>query len=237
MSTATTIVNGVAVPNANANANPWEVKASSGGGGEGERFLCPAGNHAGMITALIHAGTVSNNFGESANTIILAYQLLKRREDGKPYVLADKYTFSLNTKANFRKVVESVIGRTLADGEPFDPRDLVGRMVLVGVKHAPSKDGTKTYDNIASIGPLPDGFPSPSVDQFDHDPIVWSVFDGIPFPAREAEWLPWVYGQSVQSIVENSAEVRARQTSNVPPPPGKPGSAYQPQAANDDIPY
>lgn len=214
-------------------ASPWEIKASSGGGGGGEQFVCPAGNHVGMITGLVHAGTISNNFGESANTIILAYQLLKKREDGKPYVLAEKYTFSLNTKANFRKIVEAVIGRTLAEGEAFDPRDLVGKVVLVGVKNAPSKDGTKTYDNVSGISQLPEGFPEPSIEQFPHEPFVWSVLDGEPFPAERAAWLPWVYGHSVQSIVENSAEVRARQSADIPPPPGRPGSPYQPPVGDD----
>lgn len=209
-------------------ANPWEVKASSGGGGGGEAYVCPAGNHVGQITGLVHAGTVSNNFGESANTIILVYQLLKKREDGKPYVLASKYTYSLNTKANFRKVVESVVGRTLADGEAFDPRDLVGRTVLVSVKNSPSKDGSRMYDDVGGVSQLPEGFPEPSLDQFPHEPFVWSVLDGTPFPAERAGWMPWVYGHSIQSIVENSAEVRGRQgKADDYPPPGRPGSAYK----------
>lgn len=214
MSTATTVPG-------TAPVNPWNKTASSGSGGGGEYFLCPSGNHVGTITGLIHAGTVSNNFGESADTIILAFQLMKKQEDGRPFVLADKYTYSLNTKANFRKVVEAVEGRSLADGESYDPRDLVGRVVLVSVKHSQGKGDKagQTYHNVAGVSALPEGFPAPDDSQFPIEPLVWSVMDGTPFPAERAGWLPWVYGHSVQSIVENSAEVRARQSGVTMPPP------------------
>lgn len=221
-------------------SSPWNKTASSGGGGGGEYHLCPAGSHIAQITGLIHAGTVSNNFGESADTIILAYQLAKKTPDGQPFVLADKYTFSLNTKANFRKVVEAVEGRTLADGESYDPRDLVGKVVLVSVKHSQSKDGTKTYHNLTGVSSMPEGLPAPDDSQFPIEPLVWSVLDGTAFPVNAGEWLPWVYGVNAKTICENSEEFKARKSgmgSQFGPAPGRPGSEFKPPANDDDIPY
>jgi hypothetical protein len=78
---------------------------------------------------------------------------------GKAYMLNKRYTLSLADKANLRHDLESWRGKpfTAAELEGFDVEVLYGVNCLLGVKHEPSKDGTRTYANVSAILPLTKG--------------------------------------------------------------------------------
>jgi hypothetical protein len=75
--------------------------------------------------------------------------------NGKRYMLNKRYTLSLADKANLRHDLESWRGKpfTAAELEGFDVEVLYGVNCLLGIKHEPSKDGTKTYANVSAILP------------------------------------------------------------------------------------
>jgi hypothetical protein len=205
----------------------WTKQANSGGGG-GDYELVPAGNHMSIVCGLFDVGTHTESFkGEGpkdTEKIAVVMQLAKRGADGKNYVVADKFTFSLNEKAKFRKFVEGVLGRPLGDDEDFDPRQLVGRPVLTNVVHEPR--GEKTYHRLAGVSPLPDGITAPDpATTYSFPCVIWGVGDGEPFPAEHEPWLPWIYGQTIRSMAENCHEVRGRQRQAAPPPAANGGYA------------
>lgn len=69
--------------------------------------------------------------------------------------LWDRMSPSLNEKARMFKLVKAIVGaegiKTLRD---FDPETLVGKQVMVVVENTPSKDGMRTFANIANYLPV-----------------------------------------------------------------------------------
>jgi hypothetical protein len=79
------------------------------------------------------------------------------RPDGSPQcVWSRAFTPSLNEKAALRKFLRQWLGRdlTAAEETEFDTEDLIGRGANVVVVHETSKDGEKTYANIAACTPM-----------------------------------------------------------------------------------
>lgn len=78
-------------------------------------------------------------------------------EDGRPFVVAKRYTASLHEKANLRHDLESWRGRAFTKDElkAFDLENVLGANCQINVVHNTKKD--KTYANIASIVPLAKG--------------------------------------------------------------------------------
>lgn len=184
--------------------NPWLMEA--GVGGDGEYVLCPAGNYPGTIIAIIdigHHDDVNKN-GKQINVhrLIVAFGLAKKRPDGKPYILVERYTWSMSDVSNFYKLACGVTGTKYKTGEQFDPRRLAGMPCMIQVTN--STKGEKVYHNIAGAAQFPEGLPPPIPTC---TPLVWSVFDRTPIP--DTSWIPYVYGDSVASLIESSDESKA----------------------------
>lgn len=192
-------------------ADIWGMEASNAEGG-GEYELCPAGNKNGAIVGLFDIGHQREEFnGESkmVRQLIVIYELKQRKKDGKPFVLGERYTWSMAKKAKFRKLAENVTGTSFADGARFDPRTLVGMPVSITIVHQPSrKDAAKTYHNIGSVSGLgEDTTPyTPTMSE-----MIWSVLSGTPFPTHLSADLPFIYGASIEDLAQGSREVRSRQ--------------------------
>jgi hypothetical protein len=187
--------------------DPWSMEVKTAGGGEYE--LCPAGNYPACICAMIDVGNHDANDKDGKpyqrRQLVLAFELAKKRKDGTPFVLAERYTWSMSNNSHFYTLATNLTGAK-REGERFDPRVLLGKFVMVQVTNNEStKNGkTKTYHNVGAVAQFPEGLPTP---QSVRTPVAWSVMQDEPPP--DTGWLPYVYGESVAKMIENSHEFRA----------------------------
>ncbi len=187
--------------------DPWSMDVTTKNG-NGDYVLCPAGNYAGTIVGLFdvghQAGTNKDGSTYDRRQLVLVFELAKKRPDGKPFVLAERYTWSMSNKSNFYGLACSLTGITFKDGDKFDPRKLLGMACMVQVSNTAPNDKGKQYHNIAGVAMFPEGLPAP---QPSVAPVCWSIFEGTPLP--ECSWVPYVYGESVPVMVESSTEFKA----------------------------
>lgn len=159
------------------------------------RELIPAGNYVARAYSFLHIGTVIENFqGESKlqNKVRIGWELptelkvFKEENGEQPLVISKEYSLSMNEKANLRKMLASWRGKDFSEDEAkgFDITKLVGVPCMLNIIHKPSKDGTKTYEEIGSISPMPKGMQCPAqvnankilqYDAFDNE-----IFDSLP---------------------------------------------------------
>lgn len=150
------------------------IKAPKKEGGDFE--IAPAGNHIARLYRIINLGNVPFTFqgeGKRGPKVRLYFELsnemIEYEKDGqkltKPFSVSAEYTLSMHKKAQLRKIVEGVVGEALDDEEAweFDIESLLGKVTLLNVIHKASKDGQKTYANIAGTSPLPKGMEAPAI--------------------------------------------------------------------------
>lgn len=192
MSTAT--VNGTV-------SNPFMMKAAPKSDG-GTYDLCPAGNHGGVLVAIVDLGTHEDSYQgkiRDSHNVVLAWELPGvKKPDGRPFVLAKQYGLSFTIRSNLRIMVETWRGRAFDDNEEFDVTKLLGKKCLVNVGHKPN--GDKAYHEIKSIGSLPQGMPvaDPTTES-----LLYTVDMGSPPPM---DFLPYLYGRAIPEIIAESKE-------------------------------
>lgn len=196
--------------------NPWEMKVGSGSSDGYEYVLCPPDNYPGTIVGIYDIGhqhvKLKDGTEQDVRKIVVVFELSEKRPtDGKPFILLERYTWSMRDNSNFYALVKNVTGSTFRDGETFNPLSLMGTHVMVGVTN--TQAGERTYHNVGSVGRFPKSFPAPP------EPvtklIAWSVLSGEPFP-REAESLPFVYGKSIYTLATESSEWKSRVAPSAP---------------------
>ncbi len=186
--------------------DPWEMEVGAGGG---DFEQCPPGNYPGNVVAMIDVGhqheTDKDGTGYLARKLVVAFKLTKRDSKGKPFIVAERYTWSMKDNSNFYSLACGLTGKKFQQGEKFNPKSIAGMpcMVQMASKDVISKkDGkTKTYTNIAGVAQFPEGLPFPTVDS---PPLCWSVAEGKPLP--DVSWIPRVYGDDVAKMVRESDE-------------------------------
>lgn len=175
------------------------IKANASSSQKFERKLIPAGNHVARCYGMIHIGTVTekNAMGElqTLNKVLIDWELplekavFNEEKGEQPFVFSKDFTLSMNEKANLRKLISSWRGKALSDSEAndFDITKLVGKECMLNIVHKASKDGTKTYANLAGVTPLPKGLECPKqinpTRVLDYDNWNQEVFLSLP------EWL------------------------------------------------
>ena len=130
--------------------------------------VVPQGNHLAICNAVIDLGMqpVSGMYPDPKPQLYLRFELpakpITYQKDGKdvtgPMSIGRALTASMSEKANLRKLIESWRGQAFTSDDAasnFDLKELLGKTCLVNVAHTKKKD--KTYANIVSITPLPDG--------------------------------------------------------------------------------
>jgi hypothetical protein len=196
--------------------------------------LAPEGSFAARLYSLIDLGTQETAFGVK-HQLFLSWEIDERTEDGKPFTVSRRFTWSLHEKSGLRSPVEALLGRKLADDElkfGFDIAQLLGATCLVTIEH--SMKGDRNYANVKSVSPLPKGMncqPAVNAKKF-----LWltgdgwniTVFDGL------TEWM--------RQTIEKSPEYHAlwAPKPKAKPVPSKPIAAQKPTIAddlNDAIPF
>lgn len=137
--------------------------------------ICPEGVHVARLFKIIYIGTVENEFNGQkywAPMVKLHWELpnepLKYKDkDGKEvesvFTISKELTLSMSGKANLRKLVEGMLGKSMTDDEAFDfdIDDLMGKTCMLNVIHKKSKDGEKTFAVINSAMPMMKGVSIP----------------------------------------------------------------------------
>lgn len=208
----------------------WGMKVAEGGGG-GDFTPCPTGNYPARIVAIFDIGhqtedktsnvvdpvtKVTTKVVSKADVrkLILLFELTKKQPDATPYVLPLRLTWSMNEQANLYKYVVSITGEKFAAGQDFDPRTLLGKVVMANITAGKPNDKGKVYTNISTLAQYPEGMPEPT---FQYELLLWSVLERKPFP--NADWLPYVYGKPIETLVKESTEYRDAVDRNAPTAP------------------
>lgn len=168
------------------------INATSSGA---SRELIPAGNYIARCYQMLHIGTITETIqGQQKvlNKVRIGWELpteLKvfRQENGEePCVISKEFTLSMHEKATLRKVLASWRGKDFTEGEAkcFDITKLLGISCMLNIIHKPSKDGLKTYEEIAGVSPMPKGVPCPQQINktivLDYDNFNYEVYNLLP---------------------------------------------------------
>ncbi len=134
--------------------------------------ITPEGNHVARFYQILHIGTITEQYqGEDkeVDKVRLTFELSNEKKEfvegqgEKPFVISQEYTYSMNSKANLRRVVEGIIGASLKDEEAdvFDLEQLLGNACLLNVVHKTAKTSGREYALIKGTSPLPKGTKAP----------------------------------------------------------------------------
>lgn len=185
----------------------------------------PADVHAGICIAVIDLGTHPTKFISPKtglpipkHEVRLVFELpFAKMEDGRPFVVMDKWNASLNEKAKLRAILEGWRGQKWPKGtvESFSMKDLLGKPGMVDVIHTPRADGGSwvNINSITRLGRNPEtGLPiklPPPVNtlkflELTREGFDAAVFDSLGQKTQEtirasAEW-PLLHSESVKTM-------------------------------------
>ena len=160
-----------------------------------QRQLIESGNYVARCYQMIHIGTVSEVIlGQQKiiNKVRIGWELptelkvFKEENGEQPCVISKEFTLSMNEKATLRKTLASWRGKDFSEDEAkcFDVTKLLGKPCMLNIIQKPSKDGTKLYNEIAGVTPLPKGFECPAQINdsilWDYDTANMNVFEKLP---------------------------------------------------------
>ena len=167
----------------------------------------PAGTFAAICYRFIDLGTQTSTFNNEtkrARKVMLSWELTdpdERMEDGRPWTISQRYTWSMHEKATLRKTLESWRGKTFEDGDfgpgGFDVRKLLGAPCMLTLIHADK--GDKTYTNISGVSKMPKGL---AAGDLVNEQVYFSLDD---FKAETLGKL----SDSLQTTIKSSPEYQA----------------------------
>lgn len=171
---------------------------------QGTFELPPADTHIATCYRIIDLGTQKVEWQGTVkfqHKILIGWELDAKMQDGRPFSMSKRYTYSSHEKATFRHDLESW------RGVPFTPYDLgkfqlanlLGKSCLMGIVHT-TKNG-KTYANISSIMKLPKGMAPPvlvnPLVEFDLDEFNQDIYNSLSQGLRETIALSPEYAKAV----------------------------------------
>lgn len=137
--------------------------------------ICPEGTHIARLFKIIYIGTVETEYeGKKSWTPMVKLQWELPNEPKKwtdkdgveqdgVFSISKELTFSMGKKANLRKLVEGMMGKSLSDDEAyeFDLDTVLGHACILNIVHKKTKDGQNTFAQINSATPLMKGMVAP----------------------------------------------------------------------------
>ena len=143
----------------------------------------PEGLQRAVCCDVVDLGVVETKFGRK-RMYQIRWQSEELQEDGKPYLILQRYAPSLHKKSNLRRDLESWRGKpfTEAETEQLDLETLLGKNCQINIVHNRSDDGT-TYANVKAIVPAAKGAPLLKVRDYERV----SERDGYVPPAADPE--------------------------------------------------
>jgi hypothetical protein len=129
---------------------------------EGGDFTpAPAGTFIARCYRFVDLGTHMNEFNGEKKTrheVLISWELSDEfMEDGKPFTINKRYTWSMHEKSTLRQHLEAwrkkQFGPEDFDGpQPFDTRNIVGKPCTLTIVNEKKQDG-KTIAKVTGVGP------------------------------------------------------------------------------------
>jgi hypothetical protein len=160
-----------------------------------QKELIPAGNYIARCYQMLHIGTVEENIQgdlKQMNKVRIGWELptelkvFNKEKGEQPCVISKEFTLSLSEKANLRKMLASWRGKDFSpkEAESFDITKLIGVPCMLNIIHKPAKDGSRHYEEIGSVSPMPKGMDCPAqvnaTSILDYDKFNKKLFDSLP---------------------------------------------------------
>jgi hypothetical protein len=131
----------------------------------------PAGTHLAICYRVLDLGTQDGTWEgkpTQKHQVMIGWELCdERMEDGRPFTVGKRYTFSSSEKATLRKDLEAWRGRAFSDAEltggppdGFHIRKIIGVPCLLTVIHEVGRDG-RTRARISSVTKIMKGQAAP----------------------------------------------------------------------------
>ena len=151
--------------------------------------IAPAGNHRAVCYSVIDLGTQEKQYdGETSfkHEIEIGFELVdEKMEDGRPFVISKRFTFSSSKKSNLIKMLESWRGIPFKPEDlgvnGFDIQKLIGVPCLLACVHVETNAG-KNYCVVNAATPMPKGMEKPTLTNptiyytiSDNSANVWSM--------------------------------------------------------------
>jgi len=118
----------------------------------------PAGTHLALCYRVIDLGTQESNYNgemKKAHKVLLSWELPDElMEDGRPFTVNQRFTWSMHEKATLRKYLEAWRGLAFTERDfgpsGFDIRNVLGKACTLNVVH--NEKAGSTYTNVAGVG-------------------------------------------------------------------------------------
>lgn len=190
------------------------------------------GNYIATIYKIVYMGEIEGEYKgkkTSSYKINITWELpsetkvWKEGEEAKPVSVSKMYTLSMGSKANLRKVVESIMGgMTDAEAEGFDLDELLGKSCMLNISYGVSETGKEKQNLTTAKIPKGMGSPSPYNKQVILSYQNWNeeVFQALP------EWM--------RKEMEGTLEYKVLKGTYVPTPAPK---GYEGELADSSINY
>ena len=177
--------------------------------GSGGDFELPSDEpQPAVLIGIIDVGQQTGQFGKSRKGVFV-WELTgeERKTDGTPFILAHKFTLSMNEKSNLYKFVKAW-RKDVKDGEDYDVAGLLGLKAVLNIelKSGQGEKGDRTYLNILGANKPAKG---QTVGDPENDPLLWEIEGGSELP--EQKWIPNLFGKPIQEMIRESDEWKARE--------------------------
>jgi hypothetical protein len=176
------------------------IMAKDSGGGN---FPIPeAGLHNAVCAKMFDLGIQEGYEGKPRHEVVIFWELEEKITEGeyqgKPFLIYQSYTLSLNEKANLRKDLESWRGKTFTEEEAkgFDIEKLLNIPCTLNIVHKTTSNGTRA--RISGVMPK----------QKSAEALI---------PTLEKDWMPkWVEEKLGGRATEKSAETSDEFDDDIP---------------------
>jgi hypothetical protein len=119
----------------------------------------PVGTHLALCYRIIDLGTQKTTYNgetKTAHKLMISWELPQERmDDGRPFAISKRYTWSMHEKSTLRKDLEAWRGLAFSERDfgpsGFDIRNILGKACLLGVVHKETPEG-KVFANVVSVG-------------------------------------------------------------------------------------
>lgn len=205
---------------------------------EGGNFTpAPAGTHPAICYRFIDLGTQTTNFDKRQRKVMLSWEITDpelRTEDGKPFTVSQRYTWSMHEKATLRKTLEAWRGtpfiKTDFGPDGFSVRKLIGIGCLLSILHEP-REGGGVYANINGVMKLPKGMEPGKLES----PTAFLSLDEADFDREVFNGLSDKLQETIKASPEYGFLTRPHQAADfVPPNFNGSDPGWQPDS---DIPF
>lgn len=190
--------------------------------------IAPAGNHTAVCFEVIDLGTQEVEWQgqkKQQRKVMIGWELPdERMDDDRPFIISNRYTFSVYERAKFRQHLESWRGKKFEESDfgpdGFDVKNLIGKGCLLNVIHTESNG--KTYANISSIATMPKSMKTPDLE---NEPVYFSFEE---YDENVLKSLP----EWIQETISKSPEFQSVQTDST-----QQSNVDQSDDLGDDVPF